>query len=103
MIAVIRLTVMGFLVLSVVFICVSLYSRSVRKQKLEEAWEAGDRDGDWRVQPQEEEVGPYTDRDSYMKAGLELYDRSLKKKLIWGVYVFPAALVGFLIYATNFM
>ena len=101
MFAVIRLTVVAFLVLSVVYICVSLYSRAVRSRKLKEAWDAGDRDGDWKVA--EDESGPYDDREAYLRAGLEQYDRSLKKKLILGVYLFPAALVGFLIYATNFM
>ena len=101
MFAVIRLTVVAFLVLSVIYICVSLYSRAVRASKLKAAWDAGDRNGDWKVD--DAEVGPFEDREAYVRAGLEQYDRSLKRKLIYGVYLFPAALVGFLIYATNFM
>jgi hypothetical protein len=35
MFAVIRLTVVGFLVLSLVYLCVSFYSRRVRRGKLD--------------------------------------------------------------------
>ncbi len=34
-----RLLVIGFLVLSVVYICLSLYSRAVRRNKLEKEWD----------------------------------------------------------------
>ena len=32
----VRLVVFGFLALSVIYLCVSLYSRSIRREKLEE-------------------------------------------------------------------
>lgn len=102
MIALFRLLVIGFVVLTVIYVCVSLYSRSVRRSKLNAAWEAGDRDGDWRVDGADA-TGPYQDRDSYMQAGMAQYDASLRKKLILGVYVIPAVIVAFIIYATNFM
>ena len=34
----VRLLVFGFLALSVVYLSISVYSRSVRREKLEDAW-----------------------------------------------------------------
>ncbi len=36
-----RLMVLGFVVLTVVYLVVSIYSRSVRREKLEKQWDAG--------------------------------------------------------------
>jgi Ca2+/Na+ antiporter len=82
-----RLLVIGFLVLSVVYICLSLYSRAVRKDKLEAEWDEEIREGD---------------REAFVKAGLEEYDGSLRRKLILGVYVVPLSLMTAIIYFTNF-
>lgn len=84
-----RLMVVGFLVLTVIYICLSLYSRSVRRDKLEAQWKESPVEGQ--------------DRESYVRQGLEDYDGSLRRKLILGVYVIPICVVSFIIYATNFM
>ena len=99
--ALIRLVIIGGIVLTVIYFCVSFYSRAVRAGKLWEAWEAGDRDGDWDVGP-EDASGPHQNWEAYREAGMAQYDRSLKKKLIWGVYVVPVALVSLVIYITNY-
>jgi hypothetical protein len=39
----------------------------------------------------------------FIQQGMEDYYNSLRKKLILGIYIFPAALIAFLVYATNFM
>lgn len=88
MFALARLLVVGFLVLTVIYICLSLYSRSVRRGKLEREWDEEVREGD---------------REAFVDEGLEDYDSSLRRKLILGVYVIPICLVAFIIYATNFM
>ncbi len=88
MIALARLLVFGFLGLSVVYVCLSLYSRSVRRDKLEKEWDEEVREGD---------------REAFVQAGLLEYDGSLRRKLILGVYVVPISIVSFIIYATNFM
>lgn len=88
MIGAIRMTVIVFVILTVIYVAVSLYSRWVRYGKLKRRWES--------------EIGT-GDRDAYIRKGMEEYDRSLRKKLILGVYILPLAIVGFLIYATNFM
>jgi len=86
MFALLRLLVVGFVVLSIVYVCLSLWSRMVRRRKLNTEWEET-REGD---------------RDAFVEAGLEDYDSSLRRKLILGVYVVPAVLVTLIIYLTNF-
>jgi len=84
----IRLAIIGFVVLTIVYVCLSFYSRAVRRGKLEAEWE---------------EEGMTGDRDAFIDQGLEEYDGSLRRKLIWGVYIFPVAFVMILIYVINFM
>ncbi len=87
MAALARLLVIGFIVLTVIYISLSLYSRSVRRGKLKTWWEEEGRPGDL---------------DSYVEQGLRDYDGSLRRKLILGVYVVPICLVTLIIYLTNF-
>ncbi|QGY00003.1 hypothetical protein EI983_17690 [Roseovarius faecimaris] len=87
MLAMLRLMVIGFVVLTIIYVCLSLYSRSVRKRKLAEWWE---------------EEGKPGDLDAYIDAGLEEYDGSLRRKLILGVYVIPFTVMCIIIYLTNF-
>ncbi len=87
MAALAKLVVIGFIVLTIIYVCLSLYSRSVRKGKLEEWWEEEGRPGD---------------REAYIEAGLKDYEGSLRRKLIWGVYIVPFAVIGAVIYFTNF-
>lgn len=85
--AIIRLFVIAFIVLSVVYVCVSLYSRAVRRDKLEREWE---------------EEGSEGDRDAFVRAGMVEYDGSLRKRLILGVYIIPTVIVATIIYVVNY-
>ncbi len=85
---IIRLFGMLFLFLTVVYICLSLYSRAVRKDKLEEEWF------------QEGQPG---EKDAFIKEGLTEYNNSLRKKLLLGVYVIPFSLIAIIIYVQNWM
>lgn len=87
MIALARLLVIGFIVLTVIYVCLSFYSRAVRRGKLEAEWH-------------EEEQN--VDKETFVREGLEDYDSSLRRKLILGVYVVPVVTVGVIIYLTNF-
>lgn len=87
MVALARLLVIGFIVLTVVYFSLSLYSRSVRRSKLEEWWEEEGRPGE---------------REAYIEAGMKEYEGSLRRKLIWGVYIVPLAAITAIIYFTNF-
>jgi len=86
----IRLVLFGFLALSVVYLSISVYSRSVRREKLEKAWA--------------EEHGGSQDmdaRDAYVEAGIKAYNASFRPKLIGLVYVIPTLIVFAIIYLTN--
>jgi Ca2+/Na+ antiporter len=87
MAALARLLIIGFIVCTILYVVLSLYSRSVRKGKLREWWEEEGRPGDL---------------DTYIEKGLEEYDGSLRRKLILGVYVVPFSIVAAIIYFTNF-
>lgn len=76
-----------FIVLSIIYISLSLYSRSRARARLEEEWAEGPQD---------------LPQDAYVKAGLVAYDSSLRRKLILGVYIVPMGIVALIIYLTNF-
>ena len=82
-----RLLVIGFVVLTVIYVALSFYSRAVRKGKLQREWD---------------EKGMEGDKDAWVQQGLEDYDGSLRRKLILGVYVVPVVVVSIIIYLTNF-
>lgn len=87
MFALARLVVIGFFVLTVIYICLSLWSRAVRRGKLNAEWQEGGQEGSY---------------EAFMDEGLRDYDRSLRRKLILGVYVIPVIIVSVIIYLTNF-
>ena len=87
MVAFARLAIFGFIALTIIYFCLSIYSRAVRKGKLEEWWE---------------EEGQPGDREEYIAAGLREYEGSLRRKLIWGGYVVPIMAIAAIIYFTNF-
>jgi hypothetical protein len=90
--ALIRLIVMLLIIQTVIFVCLQLYSRSRCRSRLEEEWA--------------ETAGPVTDadaREAFIQRGMADYDGSLRKKLIWGVYIIPFVLIALLVYVTNFM
>jgi hypothetical protein len=79
MIGIIRLAVFGFLALTVTYFLVQLYSRSVRKEKLEKEWD---------TDPINEGESKHV-RDAFIKEGLVKYDHSLRRKLIVLIYIIP--------------
>lgn len=87
----VRLVIVGFVVMTIVYIVLSIYSRGQRRQKLRDEWNQGSLAGK-----------PPGDYDAFMEKGMADYDGSLRKKLIWGVYVIPTAIVLLIIYLTNF-
>ncbi len=87
MIGLVYLVVFGLLGLSLVYLLVSVYSRSVRREKLEKRFDAGDGEGD---------------RDAYIEAGMKVYQHGLRRRLIWLVYIIPIVVVGVTIYLVNY-
>ncbi|PTX54383.1 hypothetical protein C8N43_3197 [Litoreibacter ponti] len=84
---VLRLMVMAFIIMLVVYFVLSAWSRSVRRGKLAEEWDEEVREGD---------------RDAFIEQGLVEYDGSLRRKLIFGVFVVPYLVIGVLVYVVNF-
>ena len=83
----IRLAVMGAIALTVVYFLVSIYSRSVRRETLEKRFDAGGIEGD---------------RDAYIEAGMIQYEKGLKKRLLWLIYILPTMAFLATIYILNF-
>ncbi len=86
----IRLVVFGFVGLSVVYFAISIYSRSVRREKLENRWA---------------EENPGSDdmaaRAEYVERGMAEYNASIRPKLILLVYIIPTLVVIGTLVATN--
>lgn len=85
MFAIIRLVVVLFVALTIIYFSLSLYSRSRCRARLEDEWDVT--------------KGP---QEAFMEEGMRDYDQSLRKKLILGVYVVPTGLIVLIIYLTNF-
>ncbi|KAA0910261.1 hypothetical protein [Aquicoccus porphyridii] len=86
----IRLVIFGFLALSVIYVVVSIYSRSVRREKLEQSWDADHPDG-----------GDESARNAYIEDGMRAYETGLRRKLILLVYIVPTVAAAVLIYMIN--
>ena len=89
--ALIRLVVFGFIGLSVVYVLVSIYSRSVRREKLEDRWGQDNPDN-------KDEAA----REAFINAGMDDYNSGIRRKLILLIYVIPAVLVAVIHYLTTY-
>ncbi len=86
----IRLIIFGFILMSIAYVAISIYSRSVRREHLEKHWaeeHPGERDT--------------PERDAYIEAGMQDYRHGLRRKLIWLVYILPTIAVSVILYLTN--
>jgi hypothetical protein len=86
----IRLVVFGFIGLSVIYLSVSVYSRSVRKERLEKQFDANHSEG-----------AAEGARDAFVAEGMQAYNRSIRPKLIGLVYVVPTVVIATIIYTIN--
>lgn len=86
MLVFLRFMVMLFLVQTIAFVVISIWSRQTRRRKLEARWETNTLTGS---------------REAFIRRGLERYDRSIRAKLIWGVYIVPIVVIGTIIYLVN--
>lgn len=90
MIAFARLMIFAFIGLSILYLVVSVYSRSVRREKLEKRWDAELHEGTGE-----------TERTAFIEDGMRAYERGLKKRLIWLVYIIPMITFAVIIYLVN--
>lgn len=87
MLAALRFLAFAVVVLSAIYLCLSLYARAARREKLEAEWS-------------EHRMG---DRGEFVGRGMAAYLPGLRRRLILGVYAAPLALFVFLVFATNYM
>ncbi|WP_172299540.1 hypothetical protein [Pseudoruegeria sp. HB172150] len=85
-----RLIFFGFIGLSIIYGLLWLYSRSVRREKLEDAWDAEHPEG-----------GDPEARDAYVEKGMKAYHASLRPKLLLLVYVVPAVVAAVVLIVMN--
>ncbi len=87
----IRLVFFGFLGLSVVYFAISIYSRSVRREKLEDRWSQDNPDSNDKAK-----------RQAFIERGMAEYNAGIRPKLILLVYVVPAILVAVIHIVTTY-
>ena len=79
----IRLIIFGAIAMTAAYFLISIYSRSVRREKLEKRWAADHPDG-----------GDEASRETFVEQGMAEYEASFRPKLILLVYVIPVVLVA---------
>ena len=72
-----------FLILTTIYVALTLTNRMKEKDRLRERYI---------------ETKPSVDQDDYVTQGMVKYNRSLKAKLLFGVYIAPIVLFGLLIF-----
>ncbi|MBL4918315.1 hypothetical protein [Szabonella alba] len=87
MVAMVRLAIIGFVVMTVLYVLLSIYARSLRREELEKEWDAAQGPGE---------------RDAYIEAGMTAYQGGLRRKLLWLVYIIPTLVFLVLLYVLNF-
>ncbi|MCB5199971.1 hypothetical protein SAMN05428995_104214 [Loktanella sp. DSM 29012] len=85
--AFVRLLVFALVGLTVVYWSLSLYSASLRRERLEDDYDAN--------------PVPGQTREAYVAAGMATYRKGLRPKLLLGVYVVPIVVVSVIIYVVN--
>lgn len=88
--ALVRLVVFGFIFLSIIYLALHWYSRSLRREKLEDSW-AENHPNDTSS----------PERDAYITEGMTEYESGLRKKLILLVYIVPIAAIVTILLVTN--
>ena len=86
-----RLAFVMYVALTIIYFLTSIYSRSVRREKLEKEWD---------TDPAREGV-PQDERRAFIEAGMVHYDKGLKKRLLWLIYVVPTVAFLATIYFVN--
>ncbi|MFO7759701.1 MAG: hypothetical protein R6V26_14715 [Roseovarius sp.] len=87
MLALFRLLFFGLIFLTVVYFGLSWYLRAEHRRRMERDWEATGRPGT---------------REAYVEAGMEQYNKSLRRRLLLLVYIIPMSTVIVIVYVTNY-
>ena len=87
MLALLRLIFMLLLILTAIYWSLVLWLRAAERDRLEREWQ---------------EVRPPLPLHRFVENGMRDYRGSLRRKLLWGVYVVPLGLIALLIYLVNY-
>lgn len=88
--AFIRLVIFGYIALTLIYLALSWYSRSVRLERLEKRWARDNLDNE-----------DLTARQAYLDEGMTKYNSGLRRKLLLLVYVVPTIAVAVIWFITN--
>ncbi|MBJ3762320.1 hypothetical protein ILP92_06145 [Maribius pontilimi] len=84
--AIARLILGAAVILGVLYLLVSIYARSLRREALEKEWAREER---------------AIARDAYVKRGMVEYDKSLKRRALLLIFIVPPVVVGVMAYMIN--
>lgn len=86
-----RLAFILYVGLTIAYFLTAIYSRSVRREKLEKEWD---------TDPAREDA-TQVERSAFIEDGMVHYEKGLKKRLLWLIYIIPT--IGFVatIYFVN--
>ncbi len=87
MVALMRLVIFGGIALGALYLGLSWYFRARHRARMEQDWDA---------------VGRPGNRDAYIAEGMAQYEHSLRRRLLWLVFIVPASAVTLLVWLTNF-
>ncbi|WP_417280619.1 hypothetical protein [Celeribacter sp.] len=88
MLGFLRFLIIGFVVMTLFYGLLTIYVRSLTRERLEDDWE---------------KEGSIGERDAYVEEGIKAYERSFRPKLLLLVYILPLIVFGAIFYVTNFL
>jgi hypothetical protein len=86
-----RLAFFMYVGLTIIYFVTGIYSRSVRREKLEKEWD---------TDPARESA-PQSERTAFIEDGMVHYDKGLKRRLLWLIYILPTIGFAATIYYVN--
>ncbi|TQS70426.1 hypothetical protein ERN12_14925 [Rhodobacteraceae bacterium] len=91
MIAFFRFALPGLAGLTLIYVLIGVYARSLARERLEKAWE----------DPKTGAASCLT-REEFIAQGMRAYKHSLRRKLLVLVYIVPVGVVAILVYVMNY-
>lgn len=85
-----RLVFFGFIILGIIYFVVSIYARSIRRERLEKDWAE-----------EHPDLNDGEERRAYIENGMEDYSRGIRPKLLLLIFVVPPVLVVLALVITN--
>lgn len=91
LIALFRLIVLVLLLEAMFYLLLRIYLRSLQREKLEDRWDAR----------HPEMAGNNAARDEFVRKSMVGFDRTLKSRLLWLVFIIPTIAIMGIVYWVN--